>query len=244
MVSSLLKSSSLIWCLGLSSQAWAGTFFEYPALLTQAKHIVGHSKQTSLDIGKVLKKSQHIAKSTDRLSKTFGSMGSIKDISTASRQMKSIMGSLGMSSNFKSTSYYRATGHRPTKYDANNFSVMRNNVRKTYFMKKESYQLAGPKQIERMVKRRQLATNDAATAGIALSAEKLRSLPDMQKQLQDTMTESYKAETIRDDLRANTKMLSLVLQELLNQREVQAHMLQVTSSQVAQQQPISYEDET
>jgi hypothetical protein len=92
--------------------------------------------------------------------------------------------------------------------------------------------------LEEIKQVRALAVKSSTVQGVAMAGDKKHSLHATQRKIAELGSEALRAPTIHDDLIATNKLLTLVAQELTQQRELLAHQLELLSSVVAFSTPL------
>ena len=82
--------------------------------------------------------------------------------------------------------------------------------------------------------KRNWAYREAAISGIALSTARKKALPEMQESVKDTLKKSYTTTNLREDVAANTQMVALLAQTMLQNQELLAAQLELASYQAGE----------
>jgi hypothetical protein len=86
--------------------------------------------------------------------------------------------------------------------------------------------------LEEIKQMRVQAVKSSTVQGVAMAGDKKHSLHVTQRKIAELGSEALRAPTIHDDLIVTNKLLTLVAQELTQQRELLAHQLELLSSVV------------
>ncbi|HQW57628.1 MAG TPA: hypothetical protein PK583_01575 [Gammaproteobacteria bacterium] len=82
------------------------------------------------------------------------------------------------------------------------------------------------------------AVKSSTVQGVAMAGDKKYSLHATQRKIAELGSEALRAPTIHDDLMVTNKLLTLIAQELTQQRELLAHQLELLSSVVTYSTPL------
>jgi hypothetical protein len=82
------------------------------------------------------------------------------------------------------------------------------------------------------------AVKSSTVQGVAMAGDKKHSLHTTQRKIAELGSEALRAPTIHDDLMVTNKLLTLIAQELTQQRELLAHQLELLSSVVTFSTPL------
>ncbi len=85
---------------------------------------------------------------------------------------------------------------------------------------------------------RNASVERASINGVALAGEKKHSLRGSQRKIAEIASEGVRSTTIHDDLVVTNKLLSLIANEMTQQRELMSQQLELISAVVAQGSPI------
>ena len=82
------------------------------------------------------------------------------------------------------------------------------------------------------------AVKSSTVQGVAMAGDKKYSLHATQRKIAELGSEALRAPTIHDDLMVTNKLLTMIAQELTQQRELLAHQLELLSSVVTYSTPL------
>lgn len=92
--------------------------------------------------------------------------------------------------------------------------------------------------LEEIKQVRTLAVKNSTVQGVAMAGDKKHSLHATQRKIAELGSEALRAPTLHDDLMVTNKLLTMIAQELTQQRELLAHQLELLSSVVTFSTPL------
>ena len=126
----------------------------------------------------------------------------------------------------------------PTGAKASDFSKIRKQVDKAYYAPLDmeanrDIEKDEPrrKKLREAESRRSYAYRQSAISAHALAGTRKKSLPEMQKTVKEVMDKAFDAKSLREDVVANTRMLSMVAELLLQNQELLASSLELNAFQ-------------
>ena len=180
------------------------------------------------------------------INKSLGSSGGFTNAHNLRRDNGRMFTNHGVSTGFSSSglSYVNPElgtsirADEPTGAKASDFSKIRKQVDKAYYVPLDmeanrDIEKDEPrrKKLREAESRRSYAYRQSAISAHALAGTRKKSLPEMQKTVKETMNRAFDAKSLREDMVANTRMLSMVAELLLQNQELLASSLELNAFQ-------------
>ena len=180
------------------------------------------------------------------INKSLGSSGGFTNAVNLRKDNGTMFKNHGVSTGFSSSglSYVNPElgknirADEPTGAKASDFSKIRKQVDKAYYAPLDmeanrDIEKDEPrrKKLREAESRRSYAYRQSAISAHALAGTRKKSLPEMQKAVKEVMDKAFDAKSLREDVVANTRMLSMVAELLLQNQELLASSLELNAFQ-------------